>query len=45
MFVVQDLRGHRLTMASLAADEPQHGDSIAREGFPEFRFDFGIRHE
>jgi hypothetical protein len=45
VFVVQDQRGHRLAMAGLATDEPQHDDAIAREGLPEFRFDFGIRHK
>jgi hypothetical protein len=45
VFVVQDLRGHRLAVAVLATDEAEHGDAIAGEGFPEFRFDFGIRHK
>jgi hypothetical protein len=44
VFVVQDLRGHRLAVAGRAADEAEHGDAVAGERLPEFRFDFGIRH-
>ena len=39
VFVVQDLRGHRLAVSFLDAREPEHHGAIALERLPEFRFE------